>query len=1021
MKHIFFILALIAFTSQICAESIEVANADGVTISYNFINNKTELQVTYTGSYPSGNGQGRIVYSTYSGVINIPSSVTYEDKNYKVTEIGSQAFKKCTNLTNVSIPNSIINIGISAFQDCSGLTSIMIPNSVTSIGDGAFSGCNNLKSIIIPNSVTSIGFSAFSRCSNLTSLKLYCKEVGSWFDGLESISELIVGEEVEYIEGGQFDTSIWYHNQQNGLIYIGNILYKYKGSLSTTSKVIIKDNTTSISSNAFISNKELTSITFPASLKRIGNNSFAGCTNLTSITLPEQMEKIGDNAFSGCDNLTLVTLNSNLLVSKDRSNGYQSSRESAFSKCFGSQVTSYILGNTITRIGENAFLGCDKMTSIIMSKNIKEIGRMAFSNCTALQKVIVPDIASWCDVNYNYYSGQGNQSNPLFYAQHLFSDENTEISELKIPEGVTNIGNIAFINCKNITSVTFPSTLKTIGNMAFIYCDGLTSIDIPEGVTEINASFWGCTNLTNVKLPTSLTKISSSAFNDCKLLSSINIPSNVTAIESNAFAGCESLKELSFPDNIISVGGNAFNDSLKLYVNRKSATLLAMWQAGYKPYLMGTEDILEPPYLSVVATSQTTATFKIENIYDEFNYSYGYTWNAIPIIGDEVTITNLFPETSTYFQVGVSLDESGDYLCNLLCDYSTQPIAPTIDIKVTASSIHATATYTEGDAEVTSQRLVLNPSSIGSKKIYGGTDVEGISYTITGLDPNTSNTSFAYEIIVSNENDTRAYHTQKIIATTEPLKLTTQQPKVVSVGNVIVAAESNLDDEETNVGFEWRRTDWTDDFVSNKGNAYLYEGVMEGYIRNLYAEKLWKYRPYYTSDSGNTYYGEWVGLDPTNTSYFEPTVHTYAKVDVSEGTATLNGYVMTGTDAITEQGFEYWTTDESSNAQHRAPQNVQTIKATGQRMTAKLTGLKNNTTYYYRAYVKTVNNTTYGEERSFKTPIITGIKQLSMSENQPKTFNIYTLSGSLVRHQATTLEGLSRGIYIVNRKKIMVK
>ena len=91
------------------------------------------------------------------------------------------------------------------------------------------------------------------------------------------------------------------------------------------------------------------------------------------------------------------------------------------------------------------------------------------------------------------------------------------------------------------------------------------------------------------------------------------------------------------------------------------------------------------------------------------------------------------------------------------------------------------------------------------------------------------------------------------------LVLNTQQPKVISAGNVIVAAKSNLDDEEEKDGFEWRRTDWTDDFASNTGTAYLFDGMMEGYIRNLYTEKLWKYRPYYESADGQRYCGEWVG------------------------------------------------------------------------------------------------------------------------------------------------------------------
>ena len=110
------------------AHNIEVANADGVTIYYKLINNSTEVEVSYRGSSFSS-------YSNeYSGVVNIPASVTYNGMTYPVTSI-QFAFYDCSGLTSVSIPNSVTSIGNYAFYNCSGLTSVTIPNSVTSIGD----------------------------------------------------------------------------------------------------------------------------------------------------------------------------------------------------------------------------------------------------------------------------------------------------------------------------------------------------------------------------------------------------------------------------------------------------------------------------------------------------------------------------------------------------------------------------------------------------------------------------------------------------------------------------------------------------------------------------------------------------------------------------------------------------------------------------------------------------------------------------------------------------------------------
>ena len=210
---------------------------------------------------------------------------------------------------------------------------------------------------------------------------------------------------------------------------------------------------------------------------------------------------------------------------------------------------------------------------------------------------------------------------------------------------------------------------------------------------------------------------------------------------------------------------------------------------------------------------------------------------------------------------------------------------------------------------------------------------------------------------------------QEFDISTEALTLTTSQPKVISVGNAVVGAISNLDDAEENVGFEWRRTDWTDDFASNTGAAYLYEGTMEGYIRNLYTEKLWKVRPYYKSNDGKLYYGEWVGLDPTNTSYFEPTVHTYARIDQTENKVQISGYVQRGTDTVSKQGFKYWVQEDNARgAGISIPSGAKTIEAEGRVMEVELTGLKANTTYAYVAFVTTVEGETfYGKQLSFTT------------------------------------------------------
>ena len=130
-------------------------NANGVTIYYNYVNDATELAVTFRGSdYYSYSNE-------YQGNVVIPEEVTYMNRTRKVTSIGEFAFYECSGLTSVTIPNSVTSIGDGAFSGCSGLTSVTIPNSVKSIGECAFYGCKSLTSVTIGNSVTSIGDNAF--------------------------------------------------------------------------------------------------------------------------------------------------------------------------------------------------------------------------------------------------------------------------------------------------------------------------------------------------------------------------------------------------------------------------------------------------------------------------------------------------------------------------------------------------------------------------------------------------------------------------------------------------------------------------------------------------------------------------------------------------------------------------------------------------------------------------------------------------------------------------------------------
>ena len=232
---------------------------------------------------------------------------------------------------------------------------------------------------------------------------------------------------------------------------------------------------------------------------------------------------------------------------------------------FQSALTSIVIPEGVTSIGYKAFYQCTNMTTIKLPKSLKLIGDVSgltFDGCIGLAngKFIIDDIARWCSLDI-----KGCFSNPIYYAKHIYSDEDTEITNLVIPEGVTSIGHDAFYGCEGITSVSFPSTLESIGASAFNRCTNIASVVIPKDASIGESCFAYCSGLTSVTIPEGIEAIGASAF--CKTgLTSLTLPSTIRSM-SQSFYGCESLAELTLKDGITTLGGSFYSCNLLTTVN----------------------------------------------------------------------------------------------------------------------------------------------------------------------------------------------------------------------------------------------------------------------------------------------------------------------------------------------------------------------------------------------------------------------------------------------------------------------
>lgn len=308
-----------------------------------------------------------------------------------------------------------------------------------------------------------------------------------------------------------------------------------------TYKVIIGD-------GAFYSHPYLENITIENGVTSIGRVAFFGCSSLTSITIPDSVTSIGAQAFYNCTNLRNITIGDSVTNIGDYT----------FYCC--EYLTSVVIPDSVTSIGEKAFYKCTRLESVTIGKGVISIGKEAFSYCHTLKAVYISDIAAWCNIQYV----NGGTASPLYYAKKLYLNEEL-VTNLVIPDSVTNIGADVFQYCESLTSITIPDSVTTIGAGAFYGCINLERVENGKGITSIgNSAFTDCSSLTSITIPDGVTKIGYQTFKDCIRLKNIIIPDSVTSIGEWAFDGCSNLINIIIPDSVESIGKAAFQSCRSL-------------------------------------------------------------------------------------------------------------------------------------------------------------------------------------------------------------------------------------------------------------------------------------------------------------------------------------------------------------------------------------------------------------------------------------------------------------------------
>jgi len=497
-------------------------NSNTHTHQWSNLTVKASAEVTTDGKQERtcscGETETQILHAT--GTIGLEFKLTWDDTAYDVKS--GTAKTGIVHIPAYHNDKQVVGIADNAFEDCTGLTGISIPDTIFGIGHNAFSGCTSLSTVTFSDNVNVV-----------------------W-----------IGDQV-------FFNTPWLEDQDDGLIYIGNVLLVYKGIIPATI-YNIKSDTVAIAGSAFRDGTSLTNINIPSSVKLIAENAFRN-TGITSITLPTGLEYMAGAVFQDCTSLTSITIPAGLDVIE----------WDTFRGCSNLTTVTFASGSRLERIESAAFKDCIELKTMILPSGITRIGDEAFDNTPWLEDFIENSTQDFVFIGNALLAYNGTSVsvyiplNTNSISSSVFSGNNN-ITSVNIPAGVTEIGAEAFMECVNLKTVTFGSNsqLQNINDKMFKGCASLESIEIPANVEWIGGqAFLECKKLTSVTFaPNSkLSGISWQAFRETGI-TSIALPAGLIDIDDGAFECCENLETVTFAPNsqLEYIKNRVFNECIKL-------------------------------------------------------------------------------------------------------------------------------------------------------------------------------------------------------------------------------------------------------------------------------------------------------------------------------------------------------------------------------------------------------------------------------------------------------------------------
>ncbi len=501
---------------------------------------------------------------------NIPSVVEFEGNQYAVTKINDKAFSDNTNLTAVSLPESLTTLGIRAFGGCQSLKTIKIPSKVTAIPDRCFVYCSSLESVTIPEGVTTIGSYAFQSCKlNALTLPESLETIGSYAFSFCGLTELVIPEGVLVID-----------------------------------------------QDAFLGNYSLKNLILPSTITSIGNEAFRDNDNLQSIICNAATPPaLGDNAFRSNISIKVPMAS---IVAYRQAVGWKNFTNYYGGEMFADGITYWINekeamvaaadssltevnipsvvefeGNQylVTKINDMLFLDNTNLESVALPESLTTLGIRAFGGCQSLKTIKIP-------------SGVTTIPYQCFL-------ECSSLESVIIPEGVTTLGLYAFSNCR-FKTLTLSSTITKIDDGVFSHNNNLRTITcnaVTPPLLGDNVFYYSATSSVKVPLQSIAAYRQADGWKNIseyyvyevisdgvtyriddkaayvravdKTVSEICLAENVAfegaqyplyKIADNAFAGKGSITLVTVPATVETIGSNAFDGVTYPIIKIKATT-----------------------------------------------------------------------------------------------------------------------------------------------------------------------------------------------------------------------------------------------------------------------------------------------------------------------------------------------------------------------------------------------------------------------------------------------------------------